>query len=82
MLSPAELLRRDDSSPLREAVLELLLDSRPDSIEGMPLLGWLLVLPGIPWLGRLEELLEGIPPLAVCDWLGLDELLLLDDELD
>lgn len=63
MLSLAELLLRrlDSSPPLFDAVLLSRLDSRPDSIDGMEALGWLLVLPGIPWLGLLEELLEGMP---------------------
>lgn len=79
MLSPAERLRREeDCSPLREAVLSLLLDSLPELMVGMLELGWLLlVLPGMPWLGWLDELLDGILLLAVCDWLWL-----LLEELD
>lgn len=97
MLSPAERLRReDDCSPLRDALLSLLLGCPPLavgmfalgclplSMVGMPWLGWLLVLPGIPWLDWLDELLDGML-LAVCDWLWLllDELLeLLDCDCD
>ncbi|MGL6161664.1 hypothetical protein [Microbulbifer sp.] len=79
-LSLAERLRCD-SSPLREAVLWL--DSLPDSMLGRSMLGRLLetVTPGIPWLGLLDELLEGMPALAVEDWLLLEELL-DEEELD
>ncbi|WP_323846912.1 hypothetical protein [Microbulbifer magnicolonia] len=80
MLSLAELLRCEDSSPLEEE-LAVLLDRGPDSMLGMSMLGRLLVLPGMPWLGCLDELLDGMPLLAVCGWLRLEELL-LDDELD
>lgn len=78
MLSLAELLRREDFSPLLEELAVCWLDSRPDSMLGMDELGLLgLEAPGMPWLGELGELLEGI--LAVCGWLERDELL---DELD
>lgn len=83
MLSLAERLRREeDCSPLRDAVLSLRLDSRPELMVGISMLGcgWPLVLPGIPWLDWLDWLLDGVL-LAVCDWLWLllDELL---EELD
>ena len=81
MLSPAELLRRDDSSPLLDAVFASRLDSSPDSIDGIDVFGWLLLVFGIPWLERGDELLEGML-LAVCGWLWLDELLLWLEELD
>ncbi len=81
MLSPAELLRRDDSSPLRDAVEASRLDSWPDSMDGIEVFGWLLLVFGMPWLERLDELLEGMLLLAVCGWLWLDELLELE-ELD
>lgn len=64
-LSPAEPRRCEDCSPLRDAVLLCRLDSRPESMLGMEVFGWLLVAPGILWLGERDELLEGLL-LAVC----------------
>ncbi|SHF61213.1 hypothetical protein SAMN04487965_2385 [Microbulbifer donghaiensis] len=45
------------------------------------MLGLLLLLPGMLWLGWREELVEGMPLLAVCGWLRLEELL-LDEAVD
>lgn len=78
MLSLAELLRRDDCSPLLEELAVCWLDSLPDSMLGIDELGLLgLDVFGMLWLRELDELLEGI--LAVCGWLWLREEL---DELD
>lgn len=58
MPSPAELRRCEDDSPLRDAVLLCWLDSRPDSMLGIEVFGWLLVAPGMLWLRERDELVD------------------------